>query len=205
MALPRAAEAQTPPSHDDGTPLPMQSTVPPPAGNTFVQYGVAFTTEAVASPGKMCASSAVPCILGSGGGIVVPRIGWRSAGPWYIGGAYEISKQDANTLYRLAILQQVRGEARYYFLTGRTLTPFLGGGAGVVGYGDEWALSTYGLEGTATVGVEAQVSRGTVVGLALNYRVMYFRPFVDTSGAPRDGSVAQLWGLDLQLEVRDPY
>ncbi len=183
----------------------MQATAPPPSGNTFVQYGVAFTTEAVASPGKMCASPLVPCILGSGGGIVVPRVGWRSAGPWYIGGAYEISKQDANTLYRLAILQQLRGEARYYFLTGQILTPFIGGGAGIVGYGDEWALSTYGIEGTATVGVEAQVSRSTVVGVALNYRAMYFRPFVDSSGAMREGSLAQLWGLDLQLEVRDPY
>jgi hypothetical protein len=183
----------------------MPSIVPPPTGNTFAQYGVAFTTEVVATPGRMCSSPMNPCILGSGGGIVFPRIGWRDAGPWYIGGAYELSKQDANTLYRLAILQQLRGEARYYFLSGQILTPFVGASAGVAGYGDEWALDTFGPEGAVTLGVEAQVSRGTVVGLALNYRAMYFHPFVDSSGAARDGSVAQLWGLDIQLEVRDPY
>src|ERR1700733_11958987 len=191
------AIADPPPRRDDGTALPMQSTVPPPTGNTFVQYGVAFTTEVVATPGKMCSSTSVPCILGSGGGIVFPRIGWREAGPWYIGGAYEISKQEANTLFRLAILQQLRGEARYYFLSGQILTPFVGASAGVAGYGEEWALDTFGPEGAVPLGVEAQVSRGTVVGLALNYRAMYFHPFVDSSGTTRDGSVAQLFGLDL--------
>jgi hypothetical protein len=202
IASPGAAYAQ---SHDEGAALPMQSTVPPPTDNTFVQYGVAFTTEAVASAGRMCAVPDAPCILGSGGGIVFPRIGWRAAGSWYLGGAYELSKQDANTLYRLAILQQLRGEARYYFLTGQILTPFVGASGGVVGYGDEWAINTFGPDAALTLGIEAQVSRGTVVGLALNYRVMYFRPFVDSSDTPRDGSVAQLWGLDLQLEVRDPF
>jgi len=145
------------------------------------------------------------CILGSGGGIVFPRIGWRTAGPWYFCGAYELSKQDANTIYRLAILQQLRGEARYYFLAGQILTPFVGASAGIVGYGNEWSIDTLGPEGAATLGVEAQVARDTVIGLALNYRVMYFHPFIDSSDTPRDGSVAQLWGLDLQLEVREPF
>jgi hypothetical protein len=182
-----------------------ESPLPPPIGNPFIQYGVAFTTEVVASPGAMCANVAVPCVLGSGGGIVFPRIGWRSAGPWYVGGAYELSKQDANTLYPLAILQQLRGEARYYFLAGQVLTPFVGGAAGVAGYGNEWAVNTFGPDGSATLGVEAQVSRGTVVGVALNYRVLYFRSFVDSANLERPGSVAQLFGLDIQLEVRDPY
>jgi hypothetical protein len=195
VAWPGAAVADPPPNRDDASALPTPSTVPPPTGNTFVQYGVAFTTEVVASPGRICASPIAPCIFGSGGGIVFPRIGWRDAGPWYIGGAYEISKQEANTLYRLAILQQLRGEARYYFLSGQILTPFVGASAGVAGYGDEWALDTFGPDGALTLGVEAQVSRGTVVGLALNYRAIY----------AREGSVAQLFGLDLQLEVRDPY
>lgn len=223
----RAARADDARGQDDFTLLPVQSTIPPPAGNTFVQYGVAFTTEVVATPGQMCANAGAapqmgsgppsqgvqmapkpdsgPCILGSGGGIVFPRIGWRQAGPWYVGGAYELSKQNANTLDRLAILQQLRGEARYYFLSGQILTPFVGGSAGVIGYGNEWSIDTFGPEGAATLGVEAQVSRDTVVGLAFNYRVMYFRPFTDSSGTLRDGSVAQLWGLDLQLEVREPY
>jgi hypothetical protein len=216
-----ADDAQNP---DDTASLPVQSSIPPPVGNTFVQYGVAFTTEVVASAGQMCANGSTisqpassaqtqivppadsgPCILGSGGGIVFPRIGWRAAGPWYVGGAYELSKQDANTIDRLPILQQLRGEARYYFLSGQILTPYVGGSAGLVGYGNEWSIDTFGPEGAATLGIEAQVSRDTVVGLAVNYRAMYFRPFTDSSNTRRDGSFAQLWGIDLQLEVREPY
>ncbi len=185
--------------------LPAQSTIPPPVGNPFIQYGVAFTTEVVASPGAMCAVAGAPCVLGSGGGVVFPRIGWRSAGPWYFGGAYELSKQDANTIYPLAILQQLRGEGRYYFLAGHVLTPFVGASGGIAGYGNEWAVNTFGPTGSATLGLETQVSRGTVVGLALNYRLMYFRPFEDSANVQREGSLAQLFGLDLQLEVRDPY
>ena len=184
--------------------LPTQSTLPPPADNPFIQYGVAFTTEVLASAGPMCASGAVPCILGSGGGIVFPRIGWRSPGPWYFGGAYEISKQDANTLYQLAILQQLRAEGRYYFQSGQVINPYVGASAGMAGYGNEWAIDTFGPAGSATFGLEAQVSRGTVVGLALNYRVLYFRSFVDTANLQRDASLAQLFGVDIQLEVRDP-
>jgi hypothetical protein len=206
VAWPGSARGQTAPTAEEELPLPAQSTIPPAVGNPFVQYGVAFTSEIVVTPGPMCASgSSVPCILGSGGGIVFPRIGWRSSGPWYFGGAYEISKQDANTLYQLAILQQLRGEARYYFLSGQVMNPFLGGSAGIAGYGNEWKIDTFGPTGSVTLGVEAQVARGTVVGFALNYRLIYFRSFVDSAGLSRDGSLAQLFGLDIQLEVRDPY
>jgi hypothetical protein len=183
----------------------MQSTIPPAVDNPFIQYGVAFTTEVVATPGAMCANTAFPCALGSGGGVVFPRIGWRSSGPWYFGVAYEMSKQDGNTLYQLAILQQLRGEARYYFLSGHVLNPFLGASAGVAGYGNEWAVNTFGPGGGLTLGVEAQVSRATVVGAVLNYRLIYFRSFVDSANDQRPDSIAQLFGLDIQLEVRDPY
>jgi len=201
-AWPRSASAQAAP---DELPLPTQATIPPAVGNPFIQYGVAFTTEVVATPGQMCANAGVPCILGSGGGIVFPRIGWRSSGPWYFGGAYEISKQDANTLYQLAILQQLRGEGRYYFLSGQVMNPFLGASAGIAGYGNEWKVDTFGPMGSVTLGLEAQLSRGIVIGFALNYRLIYFRSFVDSAAVTRDGSLAQLFGLDIQLEVRDPY
>jgi len=183
------------------------SKVPPPVGNPFIQYGVAFTTEFVATPGRMCSglASSQPCILGSGGGVVFPRIGWRGAGPWYVGFAAEFSKQDAYTLYQLPILQQYRGEARYYFLIGQVLTPFVAASGGIAGYGNLWTADTFGPDASLTVGVEAQVSRGTVVGLALNYRAIYFRSFVDSSMTSRESGVAQLIGLDIQLEVRDPY
>jgi hypothetical protein len=205
-AWPHEVGAQVAGSPDEPGTLPAQSNLPPPVGNPFIQYGVAFTTEFVATPGPMCsAATSQPCILGSGGGVVFPRIGWRSAGSWYVGVAYEISKQDAFTLYTLPILQQLRGEARYYFLIGQVLTPFVGASAGLAGYGNEWSVSTFGPEGSLTFGVEAQFSRDIVVGLALNYRDIYFRSFVDSSTTPRQAGVAQLLGVDLQLEVRDPY
>jgi hypothetical protein len=199
-------EAQTGTGPDESSTLPTPSTLPPPVGNPYVQYGVAFTTEFVTTPGAICSvATSQPCILGSGGGVVFPRVGWRSAGPWYLGGAYEISKQDAFTLYQLPILQQLRGEARSYFLIGQVLTPFLGASAGIAGYGNEWSVDTLGPDGSITFGIEAQASRRTVIGLALDYRGIYFRSFTDSSGTAREGGLAQLVGLDLQLEVRDPY
>src|ERR1700733_1347969 len=182
-----AFQLAAPPLPADDSSVPVESKIPPPVGNPFIQYGVAFTTEFVATPGRMCsgAASAQPCIFGSGGGIVFPRIGWRAAGPWYVGFAAEFSKQDAFTLYKLPILQQYRGEARYYFLIGQVLTPFVGASAGLAMYGDTWAVQTFGPDVSATFGVEAQVSRGTVVALAFNYRAMYFGSFVDSSNTVR--------------------
>jgi hypothetical protein len=202
--LERSAEAAD--GVEESTELPAESKIPPPVGNPFIQYGVAFTTEFVATPGRMCSAAATqPCILGSGGGIVFPRIGWRSAGSWYVGVAYEVSKQDAFTLYRLPILQQFRIEARDYFLIGQVLTPFVGGSAGLAAHGNTWTVDTFGPDASLALGVEAQVSRGTVVGLALNYRTIYFKSFTDSSTTFREAGLAQLIGLDLQLEVRDPY
>jgi hypothetical protein len=179
-----------------------------PLDNPFVQYGVAFTTEFVASSSALCNGSAtvVPhCILGSGAGLVFPRVGWRSGGHWYLGGAYEFSKHDASTLYLLPILQQLRGEARYYFLEGHVGTPFVEGDLGVAGYGNEWTVDAYGPTVAATVGVEAQISRNTVIGVTLAYRLIRFNGFVDSAGNGRDAGISQLVGLNVLLEVRDPY
>jgi hypothetical protein len=48
------------------------------------------------------------------------------------------------------------------------------------------------------------VTQRTVIGMALNYRVLYFSRFTDTSGAARDPGIAQLVGIDMVLEQRDP-
>ncbi len=176
--------------------------------NPFVQYGVAFTTELVAASDALCTSSAsaVPrCVLGSGAGLVFPRVGWRSPGHWYVGGAYEFSKHDASTLYLLPILQQLRVEARYYFLEGHVGTPFVEGALGLAGYGNEWTVDAYGPAVSAAIGIEAQISRGTVVGATLAYRLIRFTGFTDSAGNARDPGVAQLVGLNVLLEVRDPY
>src|ERR1700722_11517275 len=96
---------------------------PAPPRRAYIQYGVAFTVEGVAHSGPVCADPNQPCILGSGGGIDI-GVGWRPTDQFYIGGAYEFSKQDSNKLFRLAILQQVRLEVRHYFPTGQSAEPF---------------------------------------------------------------------------------
>jgi hypothetical protein len=185
------------------TMLDLEKAPPPPTNVVYLQYGVAFTAEVVSSAGPICDNAAVPCILGPGGGIAV-RAGWRGAGSLYLGGAYELSKQDPNKLYRLALLQQARFEGRYYFVTGRDVEPYAAGGLGVAGYGDEWAIDTWGPAGCLGGGIEVQITRRTVVGLAAAYRVLWFKSFTDTSGADRGAGLAQLVGLDLVLEQRDP-
>src|SRR5262245_22153540 len=74
----------------------------------YLQYGVGFSAETVPWPGGICPdNAAAPCILKSGVGLVV-RIGYRARGPFYLGGAYEFSRQESSNLLRLAILQQLR-------------------------------------------------------------------------------------------------
>jgi hypothetical protein len=181
----------------------LQNAPPPPTNVVYVQYGVALTAEVVSAAGPICDNVSVPCIIGPGGGVAV-RVGWRGVGPLYLGGAYELSKQDPNKLLRLAILQQARAEARYYFVSGRDTEPYFTGGLGVAGYGNEWGVDTWGPAGFGGFGLETQITRRTVVGVALNYRLIYFQQFTDTTGAPRNPGVAQLIGLDFVLEQRDP-
>jgi len=176
---------------------------PPPTNIVYFQYGVAFAAEIVSAPGPICDAPGVPCILGPGGGIAI-RAGFRGAGPIYLGGAYELTKQDPSKLYRLALLQQARAEGRYYFTTARVTEPYAAVSLGVAGYGNEWSVDTWGPAGSVGFGVEYQVTRRTVVGVAANYRILYFSRFTDTSGASHQPGIAQLIGFDVLLEQRDP-
>jgi len=211
LASPRAAHADGAalawPSEVETSEAVAPPTAPPPTNINYIQYGVSFTGEFVAAPGHICANAGTagnaPCIFGSGGGVAI-RVGYRSAGPWYFGGAYELSKQDPNQLYRLAILQQLRGETRYYFPTGWDTSPFVSGGLGVAVYGNEGAIDTVAPSIFAAVGAETQLSRRMVVGVALAYRLLYFTAFTDSSGTARSAGLAQVVGLDLSLEARDP-
>jgi hypothetical protein len=98
----------------------------------------------------------------------------------------------------------VRAEGRWYFLTAREVEPFGAAGAGVSGYGNEWGVDTWGPQGFLGVGVEAQITRHTLVGVAFAYRFLWFKSFTDTSGADRAAGLAQVFGIDLMLEQRDP-
>ncbi|HEY8042208.1 MAG TPA: hypothetical protein VIF15_20535 [Polyangiaceae bacterium] len=174
---------------------------PPPTQHAYLQYGVALAAEAVASPGPIC-NEATNCILGSGGGLVV-RVGWRPSEEIYIGGAYEMSKQDPNQLYRLGILQQARAEGRRYFPTGHETAPFALVGAGISGYGNEWQIDTFGPSLSLGAGLEVELGGGPVLEVTLAYRPMYFHTWVDSSTISHDSGVAHFVGLEVALEARD--
>ncbi|HVU01731.1 MAG TPA: outer membrane beta-barrel protein [Polyangiaceae bacterium] len=175
----------------------------------YLQYGAGFATETVASAGGICPKDArAPCILGSGLGLAI-RAGYRTRERWYVGGAYEFSRQDSSNLLRLAILQQLRGEARYYLRDDARLTPYVGLGAGGALYGNEWGSETGGLTAYLGIGLEFEVSRTSVVGAAVGYRPVAFRSFRDRAGQNRADDwfgfgAAHLVALELVFEVRDP-
>jgi hypothetical protein len=168
----------------------------------FLQYGIAFTVEGVASPGPICADPGNPCILGSGGGIAV-RLGWRPTEHLYLGGAYELSKQEPDKLYRLGILQQARGELREYFPTGHLTTPFALLGAGLAGYGNEWSVDTWGPSATLGAGLELEVTGGILLDVLLFYRPIYLQAFVDSSTLSHNAGIAQFVGLELAIEAQE--
>jgi hypothetical protein len=198
--------AETTASGDETSPGTEVFASPPPPRLAYLQYGVALTVEGVAQAGPICAGADAnhPCILGSGGGIDI-RVGWRPTEALYIGGAYEFSKQDPNKLLRLAILQQARVEARHYFPTGKSAEPFALLGVGVAGYGNEWAVATWGLSATLGGGVELELSGGSLLGVSLAYRPIFLRSFIDTIPIQRDAGVTHFVTLEIALEAQDTF
>jgi hypothetical protein len=183
----------------------------------FIQYGLAFTGEVVASAGPMCSVAGTSgCILGTGGGLAL-RVGRRLRSPLYIGAAYEFAKMDSSQLYRLGILQQARAEGRYYVATGYALEPYFMASVGAVAYGNLWGIDTGGPALGLGIGAEIQLSTYLVVGLLVSYRPLFFAQFHDSSqmtpslpNCSTDPSChpagfAHLIGFDLVLETRDPF
>ena len=142
-----------------------------------------------------------PCILGSGGGLVI-RGGYRSPGPWYIGGAYAFAKLDSSNLFRLGIFQQLWAEMRYLPDTGYRATPYAAWGLGGVAYGNEWGIETGGAMLYGGGGVEFEVSRLAVVGLGVVYKPTLLAGWTDTAGIARPLGLSHFMGFEVQLEVR---
>lgn len=168
----------------------------------YAQYGVAFAGELIAEPGPLCPSGApTPCIIGAGGGPVL-RGGYRPAGPWYIGGAYQFAKLDSNNLYRLGILQELRAEMRYFFDVDSRFTPYATWALGGIIYGNEFSAETGGVMTYAGAGVELEVSRFAVIGLNAAYEPMLFVGFDDTAGQTRDTGVAHFVHIEFVIELK---
>jgi hypothetical protein len=169
-----------------------------------VQYGAALTAELLASPGAICPSgAAVPCVIGSGGGLAI-RAGYRFHSPFYLGGAYEFSKQDAHKSITLAILQQARAEARYFLPFRGVYMPFLTAGTGAVAYGGQFSAETLGGMAFLGVGVELQLSRTAVMAFILSYRPILLLTWQDTARLERPTGILSMVGLELALEERVP-
>ncbi len=169
----------------------------------YTVYGVALTDEALLQPGPICPSGTdVPCIFGSGGGLTL-RAGYRSDRPFYIGGAYEFAKLDANNLYRLGILQEVRGEVRMRWDTGRQAWPFALGALGAAVYGNEWGVDTVAASGRLGFGLEIELSTSVSLQTSVAWHPLLVRGWLDAAGQSRDTGVAQFFGLERGLEQRD--
>lgn len=201
--LSHSANAHAEPSSAPPTPEP------PPNSLEYFQYGAAVVSETLGSAADVCPDGAgTPCILGSGGGLLI-RVGYRSRGPWLVQGSYEFSRHDSSNLLRLAILQQLRGEARYYLDHRTRLTPYLAMGAGLALYGSEWGAETGGLVATLGAGLEFQITQSTVVGFAPMYRAFVLRNFIDSAGQARADQyfgfgLAHFIALEFVFEVREP-
>lgn len=180
-----------------------------PSSLHFLQYGVAFAAENLLSGGSVCPGEATsPCILGPGLGLAV-RMGYRTRGLWYWGGAYEATRHDSSNILRLGMLQQVRGEVRYLFDQGNRLTPYAMGGAGAAFYGNEWGVDTAGPTLHLGLGAEYQASTTVVVGMTLGWRLITLREWSDGTGQrratdPLGLGLSQWLSLELVMEIRNP-
>lgn len=178
-----------------------QSARPPPLHIDYFTYGIAVSGDFLVAPGALCRDDAAPCILGSGGGLVL-RGGYQSPGPWWIGGAYQFSTTDSSNLYRLGTLQQLRAEMRYVLDLGYRTSPYATWGIGGVVYGNEFGVETGGGTGFLGLGFEMQLSRLAMLGGAVYYQPMVFAGFEDTAGFTRDTGVAHYMRVELQVELR---
>lgn len=208
-----AQEATTDPAPEAGpsAPIPVLQdeplgSRPPPLHVEYAQYGVALTAEINFDKGAACRDQRPqggfePCILGSGGGLLI-RGGYRSPGPWYFGGAYEFTKMDSSNLYRLGIFQQLRAELRYLPDIGYRAAPYFTAGVGGVAYGNEWGAETGGALISLGAGLELEISRLAVLGLGAGWRPVLLAGWTDTAGYRRRTAIAQFLGIELMLEVR---
>lgn len=183
-------------------------TVPPPTSVEYLQYGVSLHTLTLLDAGDVCPGDQSKCILGSGGGLGL-RVGYRSRGPFYFGAAWQLSRLNSSNLLRLALLQRLTVDGRYYLDRGNRLTPYLLAGVGGAMYGNEFSASTAGIALSLGFGLEYQISERTVVTLLPTYQPVLFRRFTDALGrtladGPLGFGLAHWLAVQVVIEARDP-
>ena len=82
--------------------------------------------------------------------------------------------------------------------------PFITGGAGAVGYGEEFGLETIGGMAFLGVGLELQLSRTQVMAFIASYRPILLLTWQDTARLNRPTGVLSMVGLEISLEQRVP-
>lgn len=180
----------------------VRTSSPTPLEVDYAQYGVALSGELLIEPGAICPDdAATPCIVESGAGPLL-RGGYRPSGPWYVGGAYQFTKLDSNNLYRLGILQSLYAEGRFYFDVGVRVTPYLTWALGGAIYGNEFSADTAGALTFLGAGLEFELSRFAVVGLAAAYEPVLLASFQDSTSQERNVGISQFAKLSLVVELR---
>ncbi|MCC6521147.1 MAG: hypothetical protein IT373_00665 [Polyangiaceae bacterium] len=177
---------------------------PPPLHVDYASWGVGIVVDGLLAAGPVCRSDegqSPPCIVGSGGGLSL-RGGYRSPGPWYVGGAYQFTKTDSSNLYRLGIMQQLRAEMRYMLDMGYRVAPYATWGLGGVVYGNEFGVETGGGALFGGIGAELQLTRLAMLGIVLCYQPTVFAGWTDTAGYRRDPGMSHYLRFELQFELR---
>ena len=110
-------------------------------------------------------------------------------------------------MLRLAILQQLRGQTRYYLDQGTRLTRYLSAGVGAAIYGNEWGVESGGPVLCIGAGGEYQAGDTAVVGLSVNWRSLVFGKWTDSAGQTRADrflglGMGHLLSLEFILEIR---
>ncbi len=183
-------------------------TTPPPSSVEYLQYGVSLHTLTLLDAGDVCPGDPSKCILGSGGGLGL-RMGYRSRGPLYLGAAFQLSRLNSSNLLRLAILQRLTVDGRYYLDRGNRLTPYLLAGLGGAIYGNEFGATTGGIALSLGFGLEYQISERTVVTLLPTYQPVLLRRFTDAldrtlADGPLGFGLAHWLAVQVIIEARDP-
>ncbi|MEO7092030.1 MAG: hypothetical protein ABI175_02190 [Polyangiales bacterium] len=179
---------------------------PFPSTGQYLDYGMSFHSEALLTSGRLCPKDAKEnCVLGSGAGISF--FGAYRSPRYSLGAAYEVTFHDSSNIYQRGVLQQLRGEWRIRpsgLVFGDSIVGFLGVGAGITAYGDNWAIDTYGPSAHGMIGTEIDLGVKVALVIAVAYRALYLKSFTDPSQQERPAGIAHMLGLSVGLELHDP-